>query len=207
MITLYGGPTTNVRKVTIALEELGLEYKAHHIRLDLRHQHEDWFLAMSPNHRIPLIDDDTSAIKVWESGAILTYLADEYDPGGKILAKSGQQRYAAVQGAFFQAAHIGPNLGRLNDQLTAADDDKIPGMLDLFLSEAVRLSEVLNRMLSEGRDYLAGDYSIADIMHYPWLKAALDLEFPALLEKPLLVQWINRIGDRPAVQRGMIAFT
>lgn len=206
MITLYGGPTTNVRKVTIALEELELEYKAHHIRLDLGNQREDWFVAMAPNNKIPLLDDDEAKIQVWESGAILTYLSEHYDPDGRILAKTGQSRYSALQGAFFQAAHIGPNLGRLNDQLTAADDDKIPQMIELFYAEAVRLSEVLQRMLQDGRPYLAGEYSIADIMHYPWLKAAHDLQFPELVEKPTLVQWINRIGERPAVKRGMLAF-
>ncbi|MFK7731509.1 MAG: glutathione S-transferase family protein [Pseudomonadales bacterium] len=207
MITLYGGPTTNVRKVTIALEELELSYKAHHIRLDLKHQHQEWFLAMAPNHKIPLLDDSASATRVWESGAILTYLTEQYDTEGKILAKSGQHRYTALQGAFFQAAHIGPNLGRLNDQLTASEDDKIPAMADLFYAEAIRLSEVLNRMLADSRPYLAINYSIADIMHYPWMKAALDLQFPALIEKPLLVEWIDRIGARPAVQRGMRSFS
>lgn len=206
MITVYGGPTTNVRKVTIALEELELAYNTHHIRLDLNHQHQNWFVAMAPNNKIPLIDDSASGTRVWESGAILTYLAEQYDPAGKILAKSGQQRYTALQGAFFQAAHIGPNLGRLNDQLTAANDEKIPAMADLFYAEAVRLTEVLNRMLVDGRSYLAVDYSIADIMHYPWLTAAVDLQFPALVEKPLLVDWIKRIGARPAVQRGMRSF-
>ncbi len=206
MITLYGGPTTNVRKVTIALEELNIPYYPNHILLHMGHQREEWFLAMAPNNKIPLIDDGESGIKVWESGAILTYLADQYDPGGEILAKSGQARYAALQGAFFQAAHIGPNLGRLNDQLTAADEDKIPAMMELFYTEAVRLSGVLQRMLDDERPYLAGNYSIADIMHYPWMKAALDLQFPALIEKPLLVAWIERIGERPAVQRGMLAF-
>jgi len=206
MITLYGGPTTNVRKVTIALEELKLPYHPNHIMLHMGHQREDWFLAIAPNNKIPLIDDDDLGIQVWESGAILTYLADQYDPTARILAKSGQARYAALQGAFFQAAHIGPNLGRLNDQLTASDDEKIPGMMQLFYTEAVRLSEVLQRMLADKRPYIAGGYSIADIMHYPWLKAALDLQFPALLEKPLLVAWIERIGERPAVQKGMLAF-
>jgi len=206
MITLYGGPTTNVRKVAIAMEELDLSYKAHHIRLDLGHQRENWFVEMAPNNKIPLIDDNSTGIKVWESGAILTYLADEYDVEGKILAKDGPHRYAALQGAFFQAAHIGPNLGRLNDQLTAADKDKIPKMMELFYAEAVRLSDVLNRMLADDRPYLAGDYSISDIMHYPWLKAALDLQFPELIAKPLLVRWLDRIGERPAVKRGMLAF-
>lgn len=207
MITLYGGPTTNVQKVSIALEELGLQYATHRIRLDAGQQHESWYLSKAPNHKIPLLEDSETNVSVWESGAILTYLADQYDSDANILAKAGQPRYEALQGAFFQAAHIGPNLGRLNDQLTAADADKIPGMLDLFNAEAVRLSEVLERMLIDERPYLAGNYSIADIMHYPWLAVALEREFPALVEKQRLVDWIERIGSRPAVQRGMLAFT
>lgn len=207
MITLYGGPTTNTRKVTIALAELGLDWTLRPVRLDRREQHEDWFLSLAPNNKIPVIEDGKTGVKIWESGAILTYLAEQYDDGGTILAKSGKARYEALQGAFFQAAHIGPNLGRLNDQLTASDADKIPRMQALFYEEAVRLTSVLNRMLGDGRPFLAGDYSIADIMHYPWLIAGLDLGFPALVEKPRITDWLGRIGDRPAVRQGMAALS
>lgn len=207
MITLYGSSTPNVRKVTIALEELSLKYKAHHIQLKLGHQRQGWFSDMAPNHKIPLLDDETTGVRIWESGAILTYLADNYDPDGIILSKSGQPRYSALQGSFFQAAHIGPNLGRLNDQLNAPHDEQNPKMIELFYAEAIRLSEVLGRMLTGDRPYLAGEYSIADIMHYPWLKPALDMQFPALVEKFQVVNWLNRIAERPAVQRGMASFS
>lgn len=206
MITLYGGPTTNVRKVAIALAELDLDWTPHPIDLREKKQHEAWFLALAPNNKIPVIEDDKTGVKVWESGAILTYLAERYDTGGAILPTSGQARYDAFQGAFFQAAHIGPNLGRLNDQITAADADKIPAMQALFFEEAVRLTGVVDRMLADGRAFLAGDYSIADIMHYPWLKAGLDLGFPALVDKSQITGWLARIGDRPAVKLGMSAF-
>jgi GST-like protein len=206
MITVYGAGTTNTRKVTIALEELGLPYRPRPVALDRAEQTAAWFLKCAPNNKVPFIEDDESGITVWETGAILIYLADQYDPGGLILPKSGKERYAAVQSAFFQAAHIGPNLGRLNDQLTAPDDKKIPDMIDLFYAEAVRLTEVLDRMLDDERPFLAGDYSIADIMHYPWLKAALDMQFPAMMEKPRIPAWLNRIAERPAVQRGMTSF-
>ncbi|MEL6858490.1 MAG: glutathione S-transferase family protein [Pseudomonadota bacterium] len=206
MITLYGGPTTNVRKVAIALEELGIDYTPRPVSLDRKEQFEDWFLGLAPNNKIPVIKDDETGIKVWESGAILTYLGEQYDPQGTILPSSGQARYDALQGAFFQAAHIGPNLGRLNDQLTATEADKIPQMIEVFYAEAVRLTTVVDRMLSDGRQFLAGDYSIADIMHYPWLKAGLDMKFPAMLDKPRLPEWLGRIGERPAVKRGMLAF-
>lgn len=205
MITLYGAATTNTRKVTIALAELGLDWTLRPVRLDRKEQHEDWFLAFAPNNKIPVVEDDATGTRVWESGAILTYLAEQYDDHGTLLAKSGKARYEALQGAFFQAAHIGPNLGRLNDQLTASEADKIPRMQALFYEEALRLTRVLDRMLGDGRLFLAGDYSIADIMHYPWLKAGLDLGFPALVEKPRLTGWLGRIGERPAVAKGMAA--
>ena len=79
-------------------------------------------------------------------------------------------------------------------------------MTELFYAEAVRLTEVVDRWLADGRTFLAGDYSIADIMHYPWLKAGLDMQFPALLEKPRIPAWLNRIGERPAVKQGMQVF-
>ena len=206
MITLYGGPTTNVRKVAIALAELGIEYEPSHINLGRKEQMQARFLEISPNNKIPVLKDDTHNVTIWESGAILLYLADQYDVDERILAKSGAARYEAIQGAFFQAAHIGPNLGRLNDQLTSPDDAKIPKMMDLFFAEAVRLTEVMDRMLEDGREFLGDEYSIADIMHYPWLKAALDMQFPAMMNKPRIPEWLNRIGERPAVQKGMQAF-
>jgi GSH-dependent disulfide-bond oxidoreductase len=206
MITLYGGPTTNTRKVAIGLAELGLDWVPRHVRLDQKEQHEDWFFNLAPNNKIPVLHDDVTGITVWESGAILTYLADQYDPKGIILAKSGAARYGAIQGTFFQAAHIGPNLGRLNEQLTANDGDRNPQMMALFFSECVRLTSVVQRMLGDGRPFLAGDYSIADVMHYPWLKAGLDHGFPALIDKPIITEWLARIGERPAVRVGMAAF-
>lgn len=206
MFTLYGGPTTNTRKVTIALEELGLAYSSKAVSLDRKEQMQDWFLKLSPNNKFPVLRDEARDHTVWESGAILIYLADHYDASGCILPKEGIARYAAIQGAFFQAAHIGPNLGRLNDQLTASDDQKIPAMLDLFYNEAVRLTGVLDRMLEDGRPFVAGNYSIADIMHYPWLAVGLEMQFPAMMDKPRIPDWLHRIAQRPAVQKGMNSF-
>lgn len=203
MFILYGDVTTNTQKVTIALAELGLDYQK--IRIDRSHdeQMEGWFLKLSPNHKFPVLKDDEKDITVWESGAILVYLCDQYDKAGELLPLKGAARYETLQGAFFQAANVGPNLGRLNAQMIAEDGEKIPKMLDLFYAEAVRLTEVLDRMLDDGRPFIAGDYSIADIMHYPWLQAGIDMKFPALMEKPRLPAWLGRISDRPAVQAGM----
>ncbi|MCC5996909.1 MAG: glutathione S-transferase family protein [Oceanicaulis sp.] len=206
MITLYGSPTTNTRKVTIALAELGLSWTSRHVDLSRGEQHEDWFLALAPNNKIPVLKDDQTATTVYESGAILIYLAEQYDDQEDLLAKSGAHRYAAIQGAFFQAANIGPSLGRLNDQLNASGDAKVPGMQELFYNEALRLIEVMERMLGDGREFLAGGYSIADIMHYPWLKAGADLGFPALLASERLTGWLGRMAQRPGVKLGMSAF-
>lgn len=206
MITLYGGPTTNTHKVSIALAELDLPFTPRMVNLPDKEQMADWFLALSPNNKIPVLSDDETDMTVYESGAILLYLADHYDPKGRILAKSGAARYAAMQASFFQAANIGPNLGRLNEQLTGPDDKKNPQMLALYFTEAVRLATVLDRMLADGRDYLAGEFSIADIMHYPWLKPGIDMGFPALVEKPNVVAWLQRIGERESAQFGMSAF-
>ncbi len=204
MLTLYGDNTAiNVRKVTIALAELDLDYQTECIDRSRGDQLQESFMKFSPNARIPVLRDDESNTTVWESGAILIYLCDQYDKAGLLLPRDGGARYGALQGTFFQAANIGPTLGRFNSQLTADEDDKIPGMLDIFLAETLRLTEVLDRILSDERPYIAGEYSIADIMHYPWLKAGLDMQFPALIEKPRLPAWLERIGDRPAVQAGM----
>lgn len=206
MITLFGSRTTNTFKVAIALAELGLGWTSRRICLAEGEQHEDWFLALSPNNKIPVLHDDATDLTVYESGAILIYLAEQYDREGALLARSGAQRYAALQGVFFQAAHIGPNLGRLNDQLNADASGKIPQMQRLFHEEAVRLVSVMERMLADGREYLAGPYSLSDIMHYPWVKAGFDLGFPALIESRLIVGWLGRVAQRPAVKQGMSAF-
>lgn len=203
MMTLYGDATTNTHKITIALAELGLGYQKIQIDRSCDEHMEDWFLKLSPNHKFPVLKDDETGITVWESGAILIYLCDQYDKLGQFLPLDGAARYTALQSAFFQAANIGPILGRLNSQMVAEDDKKIVGMLELLYGEAVGLTEVLDRMFEDGRPFIAGDYSIADIMHYPWLQAGMDMKFPALMEKPRLPAWLGRIADRPAVRAGM----
>lgn len=207
MITLYGASTPNVQKVAILLAELGIAWTPRPLDLEKKEQLENWFLKLSPNNRVPCLVDDATGVNVWESGAILIYLAETYDSEGHFLPRQGQARYEALQGVFFQAANIGPSLGRLSAQLMADDQARIPAMRDLFYIECVRLMKVLDRMLADGREYLAGTYSIADIMHYPWLKAALDLGFNALTEQHAIVDWLNRTGEREAVKAGMIAFS
>jgi len=207
MIRIYGAPTTNTHKVTIALSELGMDWEERAIKLADKEQLESWFLKLSPNNKVPVLEDSNSGISLAESGAILLYLAENYDPDGLLLPRTGSARYSALQGAFFQAAHIGPNLGRLSDQLGAPHEQKIPEMIAIFLQEATRLVSVLERKLEDGRDYLAGPYSVADIMHYPWLHAAIERNFPPLMQSHLVLNWLERIGRRPAVAIGMRAFS
>jgi GST-like protein len=200
MIRLYTAATPNGRKITIALEELGLDYELEPVRLDLSEQMTPEFLARNPNHKIPVLDDDGQVI--WESGAILLHLGERHDPEDRILPSESRRRMEAIQYAFFQTGGVGPNLGRLGAALRK-QGEKNTEMIEIFTNEVTRLVGVLDRILADGREYLAGDYSIGDIMHYPWLKVPLDLRFPALVEKPRVVEWLERIGKRPAVERGM----
>jgi len=198
MIKLYTAPTPNGRKISIALEELGLDYDVVRVKLDEEEQKQDWFLALNPNHKIPVLEDD--GLVVWESGAILLHLAEKY---GGLLPKDAAGRMAAIQYAFFQTGGVGPNLGRLGAALRKPEADRNAEMVEVFTAEIERLIGVLDRILSDGREYLAGEYSIGDIMHYPWLFFPLNLRMPGLMKRDRVVAWLERIGGRPAVQRGM----
>jgi len=200
MIRLYTSTTPNGRKISIALEELELPYEMKHIQLANEEQFQPEFLALNPNHKIPVLEDDGQVI--WESGAILLHLGEQHDPEGRILPKEPKQRMEAIQYAFFQTGGIGPNLGRLG-QATRKEGEKNTEMIGIFAGEAGRLTGVLDRILSDGREYLAGDYSIGDIMHYPWLKVMLDLGAKEVTEQKHVFDWLRRIGERPAVQKGM----
>lgn len=200
MIRLHTAATPNGKKVSIALEELGLPYEVRRVNLQAEEQLRPEFLALNPNHKIPVLEDD--GIVVWESGAILLHLGERHDPEGRILPKDPRQRLAAIQYAFFQTGGIGPNLGRLGAALRKPGE-KNQEMIEIFRGEVARLLGVLERILGDGRPYLAGAYSIGDIMHYPWLKLLLDLGAKEITEQKRVVEWLGRIGARPAVQRGM----
>ncbi|WP_109355484.1 glutathione S-transferase family protein [Sphingorhabdus sp. EL138] len=206
MITLFGAVSPNVQKVAILLSELGLEYEIKLIDLERGEQSKAPFLRQSPNGRVPMIEDSATGASIWESGAILQYLCETYDTAGRLLPLSGHVRFEVLQYVFFQAANIGPALGHLNAQLSADADARVPAMRDKFLQEAIRLMGVLERLLEGGNHYLAGEYSIADIMHYPWLKPAFDMGFSAVTESVALSTWLNRIESRPAIKEGMQAF-
>jgi GST-like protein len=198
MIRLYTAATPNGRKVSIALEEIGLPYEAVKVDLQAGEQLRPDFLALNPNHKIPVIDDD--GLVIWESGAILLHLAEK---SGKLLPRDPKGRMAAIQYAFFQTGGLGPNLGRLGAQLRRPEAERNAEMVQIFSDEVKRLLGVLDRILSDGREYLAGEYSIGDIMHYPWLALLLALKVPMLMELPRVVAWLERIGARPAVRKGM----
>jgi GST-like protein len=200
MIRLHTAPTPNGRKASIALEELGLRYEVRRVDLQAEEQLRPEFLALNPNHKIPVLED--GELVVWESGAILLHLGETHDPEGRILPKDRRLRLAAIQYAFFQTGGIGPNLGRLGAALRKPGE-KNQEMIEIFRSEVARLIGVLERILSDGRDYLAGPYSIGDVMHYPWLKVLLDLGAKEITERRRVVEWMQRIGARPAVQRGL----
>lgn len=200
MLRLYTWTAPNGHKASIALEELGLPYEVRKVDLGANDQMKPDFLALNPNHKIPVLEDD--GLVIWESGAILLHLGERHDPKGLILPKDARKRSEAIQLAFFQTGGVGPNLGRLGAALRK-EGEKNAEMIQIFSAEMARLYGVLDRILADGREYLAGDYSIGDIMHYPWLSFPLALKMPELMKLPQLVAWLERIAARPAVVKGM----
>ena len=197
---LYTATTPNGRKASIALEELGLDYDMTWVRIDQGEQLKPDFLALNPNHKIPVLEDDGQVI--WESGAILLHLGENYDPDGIILPKDAKTRMEAIQYAFFQSGGVGPNLGRLGAALRKEGEKNLE-MIEIFSTETKRLIGVIDRILEDGREYLAGPYSIGDIMHFPWLQIMKNLGSRDILDAERVSNWLGRIEARPAVQKGM----
>ncbi len=197
---LYTAATPNGRKVSIALEELGLDYDMTWVKLDQEEQMTPEFLALNPNHKIPVLEDDGQII--WESGAILLHLGERYDPDGIILPKDPRTRMDAIQFAFFQTGGVGPNLGRLGAALRKEGDKNLE-MIQIFSDEIKRLLGVIDRVLEDGREYLAGPYSIGDIMHFPWLQIMKNIGAREILDLERVSDWLARIEARPAVKKGM----
>ena len=206
MITLYTWATPNGRKASIMLEEVGLPYVVHPVDIGRDEQFAPEFLTVAPNNKVPAIVDDEGPdgpLSLFESGVILTYLADKT---GQLLAPSGRQRYRALEWLHWQVGGPGPTLGQLGF-FAVRSDEKAPLAIDRFTGEADRLLRVMDRRLGASA-YLAGpDYSIADIAAYPWtlaattfLKAPLAGTLPAI---PHVHAWLDTIGQRPAVRRGM----
>jgi GSH-dependent disulfide-bond oxidoreductase len=202
MIDLYYWPTPNGHKITIFLEETGLEYKVVPINIRKGEQFAPEFLKISPNNRMPaIVDSDGPGGKpfsLFESGAILLYLAEKT---GKLMPSETRARYRVIEWLMFQMANVGPMLGQAGHFRNAAPE-KIPYAIERYTNESRRLFNVLDKRLAEA-SYVAGDYSIADIATYPWVVAALKAQPEQLDTRPNLKRWIDAISARPAVQKGM----
>jgi GSH-dependent disulfide-bond oxidoreductase len=202
MITLYSKATSNGRKVSIMLEETGLDFSVRPMALETKIQKEDWFLAINPNGRIPSITDDDgpggAAVSVFESGAILQYLAEK---SGKFLPAGGTDRVEVLKWLFFASGHVTHTGLAVHWQVRNRDAGEEHAHLDMWQEENNRVYGVLERGLAE-RDYLAGDYSIADIAAYPWI-FRWDMQEIDIDAYPNVKAWLARIAARPAVQRGL----
>jgi len=206
IIQLYSFPTPNGRKAGIALEELGLEYEPHLVKLGDEYVRSPEFLSLSPNNKIPALIDpngpDGAQVELFESGAILIYLAEKT---GRLLP-AGAGKYEAIKWLMWQMGGLGPMLGQLGYFWKFAGKDiEDPRPRERFLGEAKRLLNVLNGAM-EGRDWIAGEYSIADIAIVPWIMA---LDFYDAKEAvgwdgfANLQPYVDRFNARPAVQAGL----
>jgi GST-like protein len=196
MIDLYTWTTPNGRKVSIALEEMGLPYTVHPIDIGKDEQFAPAFLKISPNNRIPAIVDRDSNYSLFESGAILMYLAEKT---GKLMPKDLPSRYRVIEWLMWQMGGIGPMLGQAHHFLKY-NVGKAPYAEERYGKEAKRLYKVLNTQL-EGRQFMAGDYSIADIATWPWI-SRFEWQQIDLNDYPNVKRWYLEIAKRPAVIKG-----
>ena len=201
-IEVYSWPTPNGHKIHIALEELGLAYRAIPIDIAKGDQFSPEFLTISPNNKVPaLVDPDGPGgkrIAIMESGAILIYLAEKT---GKLLPRDARGEMVALQWLSFQMANIGPMLGQVHHFRHYAPE-QLPYAIERFTSEAKRLYGVLDRHLAEAEYLTGGIYGIADIATFPWLRS-WEKQGIKLPEFPHVERWFNAIAARPAVERGV----
>jgi len=200
VIDLYYWTTPNGHKITMFLEEAGLPYRIVPINIGKGEQFAPDFLAISPNNRIPAIVDHAPAdggppLSVFESGAILLYLADKI---GRFIAADLRGRNEVLQWLFWQMGGLGPMAGQ-NHHFVGYAPEPIPYAIDRYVKETSRLYAVLDKRLA-GRDYIAGDYSIADMACYPWI-VPFERQRQRLEDFPNLGRWFGRIGERPATMR------
>jgi GST-like protein len=196
VIDLYTWTTPNGRKVSIALEELGLPYTVQPVDIGKDEQFAPDYLKISPNNKIPTIIDQDTGIHLMESGAILIYLADKT---GKLLPKEGEPRYRVLEWLMWQMGGPGPAFGQAHQYLKY-NKGKAPFAEERFQKEVNRLYGVLDRRLAE-HDYVADSYSIADIAIWPWV-SRYEWHNVDLNQHPNVKRWYVAIADRPAVQRG-----
>ena len=197
MITAYLWPTPNGYKIAIALEEMGLEYDIEWVNIQEGRQHHPDFLKLSPNGKIPAIFDHDTGISLMESGAILQYLAEK---SGKYAGTTPQERAEVMQWLHWQMGGLGPMTGQANH--FRGLKEKVPYGETRYMDETVRLFGVLNAQL-EGWDYIAGDYSIADMAAAPWAGTARMFEDERLNGCGNVMAWIERNVARPATARAI----
>ena len=201
MIDLYTWGTPNGHKIHIMLAETGLPAKVHAVDIGAGDQFKPDFLKISPNNKIPAIVDsdgpDGNSIAIFESGAILIYLAEKT---GQFLPKDPASRHIALQWLMFQVGGIGPMFGQCYHFRSAAPE-RLTYAIDRYTNEVGRLAAVLEKRLAEV-PYLAGDYSIADIATWPWVKGLTNFGFD-FADFPAILRWKKAIHARPAVQRGL----
>ena len=198
MIELFTAATPNGWKVSVALEEMGLPYTVRALSLGKLEQKEEWFLKINPNGRVPaIIDHDNGDFAVFESGAILIYLAEKT---GKLLPTDPKARSRVMQWLMFQMGGVGPMMGQANVFFRYAPE-KIPYAIERYQREARRLFEVMERQLKD-TPYIAGsEYSIADIALWCWV-AGYEWSGVDIDGLPSLKRWLDLVGARPAVQKG-----
>lgn len=198
MIELFTAGTPNGRKISVMLEEIGIDYTVRRLRLGKLEQKRPEYLAINPNGRIPsIVDNDEDNFVVIESGAILVYLAEK---SGMLMPRESKSRSIVMQWLMFQMGGIGPMMGQANVFYRYAPE-KIDYAIGRYQSECRRLFEVLNGRLANTK-YLAGDYSIADVATYPWV-STYDWSGVSIEGLDRLQAWLDRVGSRPAVIRGM----
>ena len=201
MIDLYYWTTPNGHKITMVLEEAGLAYRVKPINISKGEQFAPEFLKIAPNNRIPAIVDHAPSgggepIAIFESGAILLYLADKT---GQFIPQDLRGRNECLQWLFWQMGGLGPMAGQ-NHHFVQYAPEKIPYAMDRYVNETSRLYGVLNKHLSDGRAYLCGDYSIADMAAYPWV-VPHERQRQDISRFPALQQWLERVRHRPATQK------
>jgi len=198
MIDLYSAPTPNGYKASVILEELGLPYELHAIDLSKGEQKADWFRKICPNGRIPaIVDRENDDFAVFESGAVLLYLAEKT---GELLPSDPKDRSRVIQWLMFQMGGVGPMQGQAN-VFYRYFDENLPSVIARYQNETKRLYTVLDKQL-EGRDFLVEEYSIADIANWCWVRshawAGIEID-----DLPNLKAWVERIHQRPGAAKGI----
>ena len=201
MIDVYFWPTGNGKKITIMLEEIGFEYRIIPVNIGKGDQHQEEFRVISPNRKMPAIvdyDAEGGPLSIFESGAILVYLAEK---SGKLMPRDVRGRTKVMQWVFWQVGGLGPMAGQAHYFLKYAPHKNEEGMTR-FRNEVARLYHVLDYQLGR-EEYIAGDYSIADIASWPWVFRH-DWQQQDLNDFPNVKRWFEAVGARPGVQRGAV---